>query len=283
MISYQKNSNKKIIIVLASYNGEKFIAEQLQSIVEQSYKYWVCYIYDDCSIDLTVNICRKFQLLYPDKFIIIQRTTASGSACRNFSLAYNELSKNDDYDYMAFCDQDDVWDKDKLSKMVNILDKCVEPSLVFSDLNIVDENLNVLQRSFINEISIIKNQHLNEHYLKVDNIVPGCSMMFNRELISKISEIPDDVLMHDWWMVICASKYKSIHYIEESLVSYRQHDKNSVGIRKKKLREYLIEYKKHLIKPISIFRMLKRDNSINLFYFTFLYLKIFVIKVFKSF
>lgn len=280
MILSAVNNDNKILIILATYNGELYIRNQLQSIIDQAYNNWVCYIYDDCSTDNTISICLDFKNKYNNKFVIINRELSSGSACNNFLLAYNDiLLKKIEYDYIAFCDQDDVWNKNKLYKLSDRLKKYETPALVFSDLNIVDENLNLINKSFIKKISVVKSQYLKKDYLSVDNVIPGCSMMINRALVKSIGEIPKDIIMHDWWFVINACKFGTIDFIDEPLVLYRQHLNNSIGIKEKSIFEYIYNYKKQIIKPFNIWKMVNKIEYISKYRFIRLYFKIFCCKV----
>lgn len=283
MTLLSKVNEKKIIIILATYNGEQYIRSQLQSIVEQSYDNWVCYIYDDCSSDGTVNICLDFKRKYKNKIFITNRELSSGSACNNFLMAYNEiLLKNIEYDYIAFCDQDDVWNEDKLSILSSELDKHKIPALVFSDLSIVDENLNLINRSFVNKISVVEKQYSKKKYLSIDNIIPGCSMMINRELSMNIGPIPSGVIMHDWWIVINACRFGCVNFIDESLVLYRQHSNNSIGIKEKSILEHISNCKKHIIKPVNIWKMINKIEPISKCKFIRYYSIIFYFKVLRA-
>ena len=114
--------SKKIYILLATYNGEKYLKEQLDSLFEQTNQHWTLWIHDDNSKDNTVNIIKKYKSKYPDQIEFLDDDISTGGAKENFTYLLDNI--NDDYDYIMFCDQDDVWLEDKieitLKKMLEI-------------------------------------------------------------------------------------------------------------------------------------------------------------------
>ena len=144
-------------------------------------------------------------------------------------------------DYVAFCDQDDTWDKEKLSilmsRMISIESESDNPTpiLVYSDLNIVDENLNVMSNSFFKTTGKYPNCSDPRDFI-VSNHIPGCAMLMNRALIDRAGALPDGVRMHDWWIALVASLAGKMSYVERPLVNYRQHANNAVGAPKRSTR-----------------------------------------------
>ena len=134
-------------ILLATYNGENYLAEQLDSLLSQSYSDFKIYVSDDCSKDKTRNIISDYAKKYPDRIIDLNNEQHFGSAKLNFFSLVEKV----DSDLYMFCDQDDVWLPNKVQKTIetyNRVDDKEKPVLVHSDLNVVDTNLRILDTSF---------------------------------------------------------------------------------------------------------------------------------------
>ncbi len=215
-------------ILLPTYNGEKFLKEQLNSIVNQSYKNWTLTIRDDGSTDNTKNILSEYNSLYPSKINLIDSTERTKSAKGSFF----KLLKLATADYIMFCDQDDVWEKDKIELSLQALLKieCRAPSLVFTDLTVVDERLNIINSSF-KEMSKLNCSDSSLNKLLVQNTVTGCAAIMNKSLadIAKQAVNIENISMHDSWVAICAKTFGNISYLPKSTIKYRQHGSNSVG------------------------------------------------------
>lgn len=227
-------------ILLASYNGEKYIAEQIESIINQTFEDWFLYIKDDCSSDGTLDIVNEYETKYKDKIKVIKSDKPSGSAKNNF-FSLLQYSKSD---YVMTCDQDDIWLPEKIElaykKMMETENEYENiPILIHSDLKVVDENLNIISNS------LFKLQNLDStrdkiNNLLVQNIVTGCTVMVNRKLLSYTTNIPEKAVMHDWWMALIASCLGKIVFIETPTILYRQHDLNSVGAKDVRSGSYIM-------------------------------------------
>jgi GT2 family glycosyltransferase len=144
--------------------------------------------------------------------------------------------QNNASEYFMFCDQDDVWDSNKIEKTLakmHDIEKSLpdSPILVNTDLKVVDEELKVLDNSMWNY------QHTNPQLnsfnrLLIQNTITGCTMMINKKLAQISLQIPDEALMHDWWIALVASKFGRIEYIHDSTIQYRQHSGNNVGAKR---------------------------------------------------
>lgn len=218
-----------IDIVMATYNGEKYIKEQIESILNQTYKDIRIIVRDDGSTDNTVSIIKSFQEKMSDKIVLIQDDVKCGSSKSNFMQAM----KSSTSDYIMFSDQDDVWLENKVEHTFNAM-KIAEseigqekPILVFGSYKLVDENLN--------EIIDKKNQRQEAAYildftnLLVQNYVHGCLMMINRKLADYMGGYDDAILMHDWWAALIASGGGRVIHVDEIMMLYRQHSNNVVG------------------------------------------------------
>lgn len=220
-------------ILLATYNGEKYIDEQLKSIINQSYKNWKLYIRDDGSKDNTCDIVEAYVNNYPDKIIFVKDNKKALGAKLNFGELM-KLSKNE---YCMFADQDDVWMDNKVSKTLEAMKKMesmhsnITPILVHTDVTVVDEKLKILNDSFFSFQNIDPKRNSLKHLI-LSNTVTGCTMMLNRALMDKIEYIPKECRMHDWWISLTASAIGKIYTINESTMLYRQHENNTCGVQK---------------------------------------------------
>lgn len=227
----------KVAILLASYNGEKFIREQIESLLVQSYQNITIYIRDDGSTDGTYAIEKEYEQQYPNKIFVQQRTEGKGGSKYNFW----ELCKtavHTGINYFMFCDQDDVWNNDKVEISLKAMldmegkDKTV-PVLVHTDLLVVDQKLNALGESFVRYRALNTNcKSINR--LLVQNNATGCTMLFNRALLEKALKLQDleGMVLHDWWLTLVASVFGNIEFVDIPTIQYRQHGGNVVGATK---------------------------------------------------
>ena len=213
----------KVCILMATYNGANYLGEQLESIVGQTYKNISLLVSDDGSTDNTIDILKEYS-----KKIDIQiiKNTGKHGAFVNF---FNAMKNAPKADYYAFSDHDDVWNKDKIQKMVDTIKSENGPALVYSDSLITDENLRSNGQTFVG-INNYYLKHDNElKQLLVSNYIQGCAMFFNKALFDKLDKDPDESFAHDWWVAISAALLGKIYFINEPLHKYRQHSNNAVG------------------------------------------------------
>jgi glycosyltransferase involved in cell wall biosynthesis len=225
-----------IVICLSLYNGALFLKEQLKSIEEQSFDLSriVLLVRDDGSTDSSYEILQYF-MQHSSLHVKILEDRTNFGVKKSFELLMNEAVMMN-VQYIMFCDQDDVWYNDKIEKTLSKMKELENEStdlhlLVHSDLTVVNENLNVIASSFWSY------QHINPskdslNRLLLHNVVTGCTMMINRALAEKVKTIPDEAIMHDWWIALVASIFGKIAYIDEPLMLYRQHGKNDTGAKK---------------------------------------------------
>lgn len=219
-----------VTILLATYNGERYLEEQIESILQQTYTDWELIIQDDCSSDGTAVIALNYVKHNPYKIRFIRREFPSGSAKNNF-FSMLKLAKSD---YVMTCDQDDVWLPAKVEVSMSEMHRLEadhgynKPLLVHTDLKVVDYNLSVIAES------MFKRQNLDNHRdklnnLLVQNIVTGCTTMVNRALLDMVYEVPKEAIMHDRWLALIACAFGKIGFLDQSTVLYRQHGSNEVG------------------------------------------------------
>ncbi|HEO6255733.1 TPA: glycosyltransferase family 2 protein [Streptococcus agalactiae] len=216
----------KVNILMATYNGEKFLAQQIESIQKQTFKEWNLLIRDDGSSDKTCDIIRNFTAKDSRiRFINENEHHNLGVIKSFFTLVNYEVA-----DFYFFSDQDDVWLPEKLSVSLEAAKHKASdvPLLVYTDLKVVNQELNILQDSMIRAQS----HHANTTLLPelTENTVTGGTMMINHALVEKWFT-PNDILMHDWFLALLAASLGEIIYLDLPTQLYRQHDNNVLGAR----------------------------------------------------
>lgn len=230
-----------VLILLATYNGSKYICEMIDSIILQDYQDWHLILSDDGSTDTTVQILEKYAKKMPERITHYQSGMRFGNAQNHFM---HLLKTFHDSSYIMFCDQDDVWHTDKISKtMVKMkqIELSGKPAMVHTDLRVVDGQLNLIDPSFMH-FSKLRGDRLGLNHLLVQNVVTGCTMMINRELAElAVSRIPDQgIMMHDWWIALLASAVGSVGYVDDATIDYRQHGNNVVGAKNTRSLSYIM-------------------------------------------
>jgi len=214
-----------VAILLATYNGEAFLAAQLSSLINQSYTNWVIYASDDGSQDGTLKILTDTQQVLGERKLVILPGPRQGFVENFISLLQNRMI---DADYFAFCDQDDVWHPDRLERGIRCLQEnadggaalfCSRTRLIDSAGDVVGYSVKFKKPpSFANAL--------------VQNIAGGNTMLFNsraRKLLSDLT-YSHPLIAHDWWCyLLIAGCGGQIHYSCDLLVDYRQHEKNLIG------------------------------------------------------
>ena len=241
-------NNYKIAVLLATYNGGKYIREQLDSLFQQSCKLFHLYVRDDGSSDDTMKIVEEFRQKYPEKITILEDSQKHRGAAKSFMY----LLENVDSEYYMFCDQDDIWLPEKIEKtlarmkeveaadagktaqvsgtavMGGTAEKNV-PVLVATDLRVVDEQLSPIKASFNEDLKIdVFRRH--PELICVRHVVTGCTMMFNRA--AKLAALPMSLraTMHDEWVALCIHfKGGVISILDDATILYRQHTSNTLG------------------------------------------------------
>ena len=230
MLQYDNNT---VAICLATYNGERYLSEQLDSILAQTYQNFHLFIRDDHSKDGTVSILEKYSENHPDKITVINDPNLSGgSSQKNFASILNWVKKQFNFEYFMFSDQDDFWLPNKiqisLEKIRKIEKNFDGPVLIHTDLRVVDKDLKTLGESFFAYRALDPSKHDLRHLL-IQNNITGCTMLWNKKLNDIVDISSDEVAMHDWWMALVACCFGKIDYVNEPTILYRQHGDNVVG------------------------------------------------------
>lgn len=234
----------RLSVALCTYNGARYLREQLQSIAEQSMPPDEIVVCDDGSTDETLQILNGFAAAS----LIPVRVHADGDrvgVVRNFERAISRCSG----DVIALADQDDVWLPEKLKVTVEALERAEKdcpsgtPILVHTDLWVVDSAKNVIAESFREHQGIRKKPQSPLAGLLVENYVTGCTVAMNRTLKEESMPIPGEAVMHDWWLALVAAARGRIVTLPTGTILYRQHGSNAVGAGKRSLRRYVFGWK----------------------------------------
>lgn len=218
---------------MAVYNGEKFIKEQIESILNQNHPHFHLIIRDNASQDSTVSIVHEIQNKHPGRITLLRSPNNVG-VIGNFAA----LMHHSQADYVMFSDADDVWHQDKVAKTFAKF-KAMEgmhgkttPLLVHTDLSVANRQLDVVHPSFwkFSHLNTSTGHALNR--LLVQNVITGCTVMVNRSLLNLAMPIPENVIMHDWWLGLIASACGAIGTVDHSTMLYRQHGSNDTGAKR---------------------------------------------------
>ncbi len=223
---------KSVTVLLSTYNGEKYIIEQLDSVLAQEGVDIKVLVRDDGSNDKTLEILQKY--IESNNCISILPGNENLKPAKSFMEL---MFQSKETDYYAFCDQDDVWDKDKLFIAINMIERCKEnekPVLYFSNYRIVDEDLR-----YISSSDIYSPNDCSKYSSLVENKCTGCTAVFNKSAKNIIIEHrPKEFTMHDAWVFIVCSILGVICFDPVPHISYRQHQNNVIGsgLNKSKIR-----------------------------------------------
>lgn len=221
--------NPKVDILLATYNGEKYIKEQVESILNQTYENIQIIISDDCSTDNTRQVLKEYE--NNEKIKIFYQEKNLGYV-KNFEFLLKQVESN----LYMLSDQDDVWKKEKVEKSVEKIES-ENLDLVFGDLEVVDENLNTLYKSYnryMHLIHKIKKYQKDYRLQYLYNCMTGCTIISRKNWIDKVLPFPTNskYMIHDYWLGLVIALNGKVGYIEEPYILYRQHGKNQVGSKK---------------------------------------------------
>lgn len=225
-------------VLMATYQGERFLRQQLDSILEQSVQPMNLLISDDLSTDGTMEIIREYKNRYPGQIETMNHEQASGGAAANFLRLLSYAAENDDgrEEYFLLSDQDDVWMPDKTEQLLKKMGEMESgfgkdtPILIHSDMKVAGTDLSEIHPSFF-AYQHISPERTGLNQLLVQNPVTGGAVMFNRALLPYLKKTPENCFMHDWWLALLAACFGKIGYVDRPLSLYRQHGDNTLGAR----------------------------------------------------
>ncbi|EFP6099816.1 TPA: glycosyltransferase family 2 protein [Escherichia coli] len=245
-----------IDILLPVFNGSKYLRQQLDSLLNQSYKNIRVIIRDDLSSDDSRNLIKNYAENTDGKIVYIDSDKNLGS-----SLSFHELLKQSTADYVMFCDQDDVWLPNKVHDSFTAITNanlfCNNIRCVFTDLVIVDEALNELHRSMRGALKFKAVSDDYRNYLCQSQIT-GCTMILNRPAVELLKKFPppNRHIIHDHWYSVIVSIYGEVRYLDKPTILYRQHFNNQVGFKNINLNYFIQKIK-------AIFKIYHYDMGIN--------------------
>ena len=227
----------KATILLAAYKGNDYAGAMIDSILAQDCDNWELVLSDDGGF--TEDLLAGYAEKYPDRITLHRSGRRFGSAQKHF-LYLMKLCRN--AEYLMFCDQDDVWHPDKVRKTLAAMQAAEQaareesrsenapPVLVHTDLRVVDGDLRTIDESFMH-YSRLDATRLKLNELLIQNVVTGCTLMINRPLTALALEGAEEekMLMHDWWIALCAAAFGRSVFLPEATIDYRQHGGNVVG------------------------------------------------------
>lgn len=215
-------TSHRITILIATHNGEKYIAQQLDSILAQTCQEFSIIIMDDCSSDHTDEIIHAY--VNEDKRIAFYKNTERMGAIKTFERLLHRV----DTPLFCLCDQDDVWLPQKLELSLSALTD-TGADIVYTNLRLVDQNLCPISGSMWTFSNIIPIEGKRPLPLIIKNSITGCTLMGRTDLLRVALPFPQGIPMHDWWLAVVAACRNGVTFIKEPQVLYRQHASNDTG------------------------------------------------------
>ena len=250
--------DKKVLIMMAVYNGEKYIREQIESIIAQSHTDWKLVIQDDGSSDNTDQIIEEY-VTRDNRIIYMKNDSDYHGAFENFFALINKCKMMETYDYYMFSDQDDIWHPDKIEKMIRFIEgkEISRPALVYADMATVDQDGKVLSESLDEQWGLKKNNRASFFF---SHKVFGCNVIMNRLLFEKVTPLPVTeehlrIMAHECYYTKFAAVFGNIYYEPEVLMDYRRHGDNSTARQK-----YSVDIKR-LIRRVTHLSELSRLHA----------------------
>ncbi len=212
-----------ISIAVCTYNGERYIKEQIDSLIKQSMPPDEIVVCDDASTDGTVDIVDSLLSAWGGRYKIIRNEKNIGYI-KNFEKAIKAC----DGEYIFLCDQDDVWSLDKILKVMRVFRKYPDTGMVFHDAYLVDANLDSLGRTFWEQSKFFDDNPKKHIIYDNGNVVQGAASAIRREIFERSYPFPKDEY-HDKWLAITAILTSKLRPLNEPLILYRQHGYNALG------------------------------------------------------
>lgn len=217
-----------IHIIMCTYNGEKYIKEQIESILQNTIADWQLHISDDGSTDNTNAVLSEYTKKYPEKIILTSHVNSAGPSMHFLEKVREVSMEMQSDDFLMLCDQDDVWYNNKIQLTLECMNSLIRknsnkiPLLVCSDVEVVDEKKKQIAKSYrrMNHYSIKK---LDAAHLLMEHKAQGCTIMINKVLADKIRELPKIDMEHDTWLELVAVIMGKVDYVDVPTMAYRRH------------------------------------------------------------
>ena len=254
-----------IYVLLATFNGERFLQAQLESILAQDDRNWILLARDDGSSDRSRAILDEYAAR-DSRIVVVDDELGNLGPGRNFAHL-GGMAKARGARYFAFCDQDDFWHRQKLSLLRTMAMDAEEqagatvPVLAFSDLRIIDAHGSVRAASYGRYAGTCFDPFGEYFWLIAQNAIPGCAMLGNRALLDFALPIPRAAIHHDWWVALCAAATGRLVRADRPLIDYRVHGRNVVGVASLRMRvfEYLRRARLRFAAGDAHFRIAERQ------------------------
>ena len=247
------------LILMTSFNGEKYICEQIESICRQTLKDWKLLIRDDGSNDKTIDIIHSF-MAKDDRIELIKNETKQHGAYLNFWTLIKHAKNLPTYDYYFFADQDDVWLPDKLEKMISAIDEKKDmPVLAYADMQVVNGKGNLIYQSLNDIVGISEIGTYSEFF--AHGYVSGCDAVINRKLFEAVPVFPlesgaIEIMSHDNYYTKFALALGKVAYLDFPAIQYPRHGDNVTSGN-----QYKLNAKKIYRKAIGVFGELARTHG----------------------
>lgn len=214
---------------MCTYNGERFLSEQLQSLAAQTRPPAELVVYDDASTDHTLRMVRDFASRAPFTVRVIP-----GQKNLGVNQAFAKAIAEAGGEYIALCDQDDVWFSDKLEQVAAAIAQCGcasgPPKLFVGSLVLADQHASPVGLAHPGLQAVARKSRVRWQDLAFGNLIPGCAMVFERRMMPSILPVPQNAVLHDWWIALCFAYAGEVIYVAKAKIHYRVHSSNQQGV-----------------------------------------------------
>ena len=218
-----------IAILLCFYNGERYLNEQIDSLLAQTYSDYKIFVHDDGSTDTSVDIVRSYILSQPTKIEMVDDSQKHRGAGASFMWMLQHVES----DYYMFCDQDDKWLPNKVEDTFTRMQEVERshpgtPILIHTDLCVCDDKLNIIYPSFWQYQNLKVDVSKKKEFIGFGNIVTGCTVIVNKK-VREVAYPFDESYIHDYWLALRVAKFGVVDNLKQQTMLYRQHGDNVAG------------------------------------------------------
>jgi len=220
----------KVCVIMSTYNGEKYLREQVDSILSQKDVELTLCVFDDCSTDSTTEIIKEY--MKENENVKLTVNEKNKNFTYNFLDALFSFRENEEYDYYAFADQDDFWLDTKIISAIKMIEETGECTMYSSNLKVVDSELKPTGDEMMHK------KYKQGHYdILCKNVVTGCTIVMDKAFKNLATKhYPENIYLHDYWLAIIAHYCKNAHFVYDTCpdyILYRQHGSNLIGVNNK--------------------------------------------------